>query len=130
MRSVIKIASLSLLAIALAALPMQVLAQSTNKPPVEKKEPSAKRSRSIPFEGNLKTVDKAAKTITVDKRTFAITSETKIFRGDKPATLDSGVVGEFTTGSYRKGEDGKLTARSVYFGGKTSGKSADKKTEK
>ncbi|HSU53280.1 MAG TPA: hypothetical protein VLT36_04400 [Candidatus Dormibacteraeota bacterium] len=120
----------SVAAVLVASVPAR--AQSTNKAPAEKKssataEPSTKKSRSIPFEGNVTGVDKSAKTLKVDKRTFQITSETKIYKGDKAALLESGTEGEYVTGSYKKTEDGKLIANSVYFGGKSKGKSAEKK---
>ena len=121
--------------VALATSP-QLLAQSTNKAPAEKKssaeksESASKNSNSIPFKGNIVTMDKNARTITVGKRTFQVTSETKIFKSDKPATFADGVVGDYVTGSYKKSDDGKLIANSVYFGGKGGGKgTADKKKE-
>jgi hypothetical protein len=138
MNSFLKTGVLGLLAGALASLPLQSSAQTTNKaatdkkPATEKKseksETGGKSSRSIPFEGDVTKIDKVAKTIQVDKRTFEITSSTKIYKDDKPATLEQGVEGGYITGSYRKGEDGKLVARSIYFGGKGKGKSksADK----
>jgi hypothetical protein len=68
--------------------------------------------------------------LTIGKRVFFVTSETKIFKSDKPATFADGVVGEYVTGSYKKSDDGKLIAHSVYFGGKASGKAhAEKKKE-
>jgi hypothetical protein len=132
----------ALLATAIAGLPARALAQSTNKSPApaktadkkaapEKKEANSKNHPSIPFHGTLKEVDKSAKTITVDKRTFHVTSETKkIYRGEKPATLEDGVVGEYVTGSYWKTDDGKLVANSIYFGGKNKDKKAETGTEK
>jgi hypothetical protein len=121
--------------VALATSP-QLLAQSTNKAPAEKKssaeksESASKNSNSIPFKGNIVTMDKNARTITVGKRTFQVTSETKIFKSDKPATFTDGAVGDYVTGSYKKSEDGKLIAHSVYFGGKGGSKgTAEKKKE-
>jgi hypothetical protein len=119
------------LAIVLATSP-QLLAQSTNKAPAEKKaatekkEPAEKKQSSIPFHGNIVTLDKNAKTITIGKRIFQITSETKIFKSDKPATFTDGVVGDYVTGSYHKTDEGRLIAHSVYFGGK-GGKGTTKK---
>jgi len=122
-------------AIALTTSP-QLLAQSTNKAPAEKKssveksESASKNSNSIPFKGNIATIDKNARTITVGKRTFQVTSETKIFKSDKPAMFTDGAVGDYVTGSYKKSDDGKLVAHSVYFGGKSGSKgTAEKKKE-
>jgi hypothetical protein len=136
MKSLIKSFAIAVFAVALATSP-QLLAQTTNKAPAEKKsstekkEPAEKKSTSIPFRGNIVTMDKGARTITVNKRVFQVTSETKIFKADKPATFADGVVGDYVTGSYKKAEDGKLIANSVYFGGKGGGKAhtAEKKKE-
>ncbi len=145
MKSILKLSVMGLLAVAMACGSASALAQ-TNLPsatekqtPPEKKAAPVKKSqagkkstgekkqRSIPFNGELTGLDQAAKTITVGKRTFEITSETRIYKGTKtPATLADGVVGEVVRGSYRKAEDGKLIAASVYFGPKTEGKAEDK----
>ncbi|HVV73821.1 MAG TPA: hypothetical protein VHI52_20320, partial [Verrucomicrobiae bacterium] len=91
-----------LLAATLFALPSPVWSQSTNQPPAEKKAASettskhakhAKTPGAGPFHGKLASLDKVAKTITVGKRTFQITSQTKIKKDGKPATIDDGVVG-------------------------------------
>ena len=124
--------ALTLLAAALAASPLPLSAQTTNKAPAKKaapeqKEPAEKKSRAIPFSGNIAAIDKNAKTITVGKRTLQITSETKLQKADKPATVADGAVGEYVTGSYNKADDGKLLAHSVYFGGKTKAKTDTKK---
>jgi hypothetical protein len=130
----------SSVALAVIGTPMHVRAQSTNKatpPPKtadkksagEKSEAPAKK-QSIPFQGHLLEINDTAKTIKVDKRTFEITHETKIHRGEKEAVLKDGIKGEYVTGSYTKGEDGKLIAKSVYFGGKTKDKGASKDSSK
>ena len=132
MKSLSKSLAICAFAVAIATSP-NLLAQTTNKAPAEKKsstekkESTAKNQNSIPFKGNIVTLDKNARTLTVGKRTFQVTSETKIFKSDKPATFADGVVGDYVTGSYKKSEDGKLIAHSVYFGGKTH--TADKKKE-
>src|SRR5882724_4899528 len=136
MKSLFKSLAITAFAFALASAP-QLLAQTTNKAPAEKKssaekkEPAEKKQAPIPFRGNIVTLDKNKKTITVNKRIFQITSETKIFKSDKPAAFADGVVGDYVTGSYKKAEDGKLIANSVYFGGKSGGKAhtAEKKKE-
>jgi Domain of unknown function (DUF5666) len=134
MKSLLKLLASTGFAVALATSP-QLLAQSTNKAPAEKKsstekkEPAEKKQAPIPFRGNIVTLNKGAKTITVNKRTFQITSETKIFKSDKPATFADGVVGDYVTGSYTKTDDGKLIARSVYFGGKGKASTTEKKKE-
>src|SRR5580765_5004738 len=110
---VLKTTSLALLAAALTATPLPISAQTTNKPPAakaEKKDPATKKSRAVPFYGNIGAIDKAAKTITVGKRILQITSETKIQKADKPATLADGAIGDYVTGSYNKTDAGKLIA--------------------
>lgn len=131
------IARLTLLAFtcaALASAPIQSQAQITNKVPAEKKaasqaaEPakSEKSAKGGPFHGKLAAVDKAAKTIVVGKRTFQITSETRIKKAGKPATLDEGVVGETVSGYVKPGTDGKLVATTVNFGPKATTQKSEK----
>ena len=110
-----------LLAAALLALPVWAGAKDTNAPAIEKKaakEAKPQKNSRLPFHGKLKAVDKAAKTISVGEMTLQITSETIITKGDKPATLDDGVVGEDASGSYLKGDDGKLNVGKLRFGPK------------
>jgi hypothetical protein len=135
MKSLIKLSAIAVFSAAIATSP-QLLAQSTNKAPVEKKsssekkEPAEKKQSPIPFHGNIVTLDKNARTLTIGKRVLLVNSETKIFKADKPATFADGAVGDYVTGSYKKSDDGKLIAHSVYFGGKSAGKShAEKKKE-
>jgi hypothetical protein len=82
----------------------------------------AKKPKGIPFTGKLLSVDQVNKTITLDQktqRTFEITSDTKLTKDGKPATLEDAVVGEDIGGSYYTNNvDGKLIARSVRFGAK------------
>jgi hypothetical protein len=130
-KSLLKIALLSLLAVSIAGNPAAISAQTTNKPPTEKKEGTEKKARPIPFHGTLSAIDKGAKTISVGERVFQVTSETKIYKGEKaPATLDQGVVGAPVTGTYKKGETGKLMAYTIHFSSKTEEKTAEKSAEK
>src|SRR6266436_6262364 len=132
-KSFLKISVLGLLATAIAGLPLQAVAQSTNKSSAagaEKKEPVEKKAQSAgPFRGKLAALDKSGKTITVGKRTFHITSETKIMKAGKPATLEDGVVGEEVSGGFKTGTEGKLVATKVTFGPKAEAKGAEKKKE-
>jgi hypothetical protein len=134
MNSMLKLAVLSLLALAIAGMPAQLTAQtnakpaSAKQPAAEKKEPAKAEKKPMPgpFHGKLAAMDKAARTITVGKRTFFITAETKIRKGGNPATLDDGVVGEQASGYVKPSEDGKLIATTVNFGPKPGSKSAEK----
>jgi hypothetical protein len=117
-----KITLAGILAAVVLGVPVRMSAQDQSKPaaPPAATTPQPK-AKSPPFRGKLAVVDKTAKTITLDdksKRTFQITSETKLMKNGKPATLDDGVVGEPVTGTYQKEDDGKLVAKVVYFGGK------------
>jgi len=127
----LKISLLSLLAFSIAGNSPALLAQTTNKAPAEQKEGGEKKARPIPFHGTLTAVDKGVKTISVGERVFQVTSETKIFKGEKtPATLDQGVIGAPVTGTYKKGEAGKLMAYTIHFSAKTEEKSAEKQKDK
>jgi len=126
----------ALLILGVAGSSTNVQAQSTNKAPAEKKETDKKgasgekKAVAGPFHGNLAAMDKAAKTITVGKRTFQITSETKIHKAGKPATFEEGVVGEEVSGYVKPTDDGKWIATTVNFGPKTETKGSEKSSEK
>jgi len=123
----------AVLAISIIATPLPSIAQTNKvkaaKPTTEKNE--AKKPSAGPFHGKLAALDKAAKTISVGKRTFHITSETRINKSGKPATLDDGVIGEDVSGYVKPTEDGKLVATKVNFGPKvdTTEKDGEKKKQ-
>ncbi len=137
---ILRTGALGLVAVALTLSPAALLAQTNEKPAAAKtpatgkKEPSGKKQTAGPFRGKLAAVDKTAKTITMGKRTFQITAETKIFKAGKPATLEDAVLGEEVSGGFKTTEDGKLLATKVNFGPKvdaaSSGTKKEKKTEK
>jgi len=103
-------------------------AQSTNKPGAAKKEKSTQKS-AHPFHGKLAAVDQAAKTITIGKSVYQITSETKISKAGKPAILADGVLGEEASGYAKPLEGGKMYAATLNFGPKPEGKTASKKAQ-
>lgn len=126
-KQILRTGALTLMAGALAGLPLQLRAQtSTNKPAVTKPASKAAPGQSLPLVGNIAAVNKVAKTITVGKRVFQVTSETRILKADKktPAVFDDAVVGEHITGSYSKADDEKLTAKSLYLGTASESKPA------
>ncbi len=139
MNRILRLALLAVLAGAIAALPSPLAAQSTNKPAskktAEQKEQSKQGKKAHPFHGKLAELDKMAKTITVGKSVYQITSETKLAKAGKPATLADAVVGEEVSGYVKPNEEGKLVATKVTFGPKADAKSqksdssAKKKTE-
>ena len=108
-----KLSLIALLAAAVAGLPVHA------GPATPSGSDPAPKARAIPFHGKIGAVDKSAKTITLDERTkrvFQISSETKYTKDGKPATFEDAVVGDYITGQYLKGDDGKLTAKSIKFG--------------
>jgi cellobiose-specific phosphotransferase system component IIB len=123
-KTILKLSALSLLVLATAGMPSQLLAQNTNKAKAEKKETNSKKPATTPFHGKLKAVDKTAKTISVGEHDLVIqvTSETKLSKNEKPAVLDDGVIGEDVSGAYKKTDDGKLHATMVTFGAKAGSK--------
>ena len=119
-KNILKIAVLSLLAAAIAVAPTQTQAEEKKEKPAVKKPEAPKGDRG-PFYGKVAAVDKQARTITVGKRTFQITSDTKIKKEGKPATLEDAVVGELVGGYFIKGDDDKLVVKTVNFGPKPKG---------
>jgi hypothetical protein len=109
---------LGLIAVAVAVLPTQLRAQHEN-PIGEKKEAKPSKPAVTPFHGKLKAVDKTARTVSVGELTIQVTSETRLLKDGKPATLEDGVIDETVAGAYRKTEEGKLNATMIRFGAKT-----------
>ncbi len=128
-----RIGAATLLVAAIAGAPAQLFAQAAAKPAAEKKpattkkESAAKKKAGHPFHGNLAAVDKVAKTIKLGESVYQITSETKITKAGKPATLEDGVVGEPVSGYAKPGEGGKMVATTVRFGPKSEEAGGQKK---
>jgi hypothetical protein len=115
----VKITLAGLFAAAFIYLPAQLRAQESTNTPAATAPAKPKPAReSLPFTGKLVSVDTNAMTFTVAKRTFAVTSETRINKAGKPATLSEGGVGETVSGAYKKAADGTLHASTVNFGPK------------
>jgi len=111
----------------------QVASQSSKadaKTAHETKATADKKPNAGPFHAKLNAVDKAGKTITVGKRVFRITSETKFNKAGKPATLDDAVIGESVSGYVKPNDEGKLVATKVNFGPKTENGSVQDGTKK
>ncbi len=136
MKSILKVGLFCLITAALIITPATLNAQETNKHAEKKivKEKAGPRSGFTPFHGKIKAVDKTAKTITIGETTIQITSETKLNKAGKPATLDDATVGEMVAGAYKKSEDGKLNATTVRIGSKPAatheGEAVKEKTKK
>ena len=120
-KNILKIAVFSLLVAAIAGAPTQMQAQEGKEKTATEKKDAPKSDRGIPFHGKVAALDKTAKTLTVGDRVFQVTSETKIKKAGKAATLDDAAVGEEVGGTYTKGDDGKLTAKSLRIGPKPEG---------
>ena len=132
-RSIPRLAALSLLAFLCACPSSSLRAQNTNSAKAAKTEAkphTGKKPSAGPFNGKLVSVDKAAKTIMVGKRTFYITAETRLNKDGKPATLSDAIVGEVASGYVKPAEDGRLIATTVNFGPKpkTAEKGSPKET--
>jgi hypothetical protein len=122
-KQIIKTALLSLLASALVALPAVGRAQDqttdTNAP-----APAMTPAKKTPFHGKAAAVDTAAMTLTVGTLVINVTSDTKISKNGKPAILSDILVGDLVSGSYKKGDDGKLNASTIRDGIKKKKKPA------
>lgn len=111
---------LGLLTVAVVGAPAMVRAQNTTNAPAKTIH------RFLPFHGRIKAIDKTNKTVSVGNEVFQVTSETKITKENKPATLEDGTVGEEIAGTYRKEADGKLNALSLRIGPKPAAPSNTK----
>ena len=76
------------------------------------------KARPLPFRGKIASVDKQAKSLKVGERTFHVTTESKLMKAGKAATLDDATVGEEVGGSYRESADKKLEIVSLRIGAK------------
>ena len=128
-----QIALFALVAAALIAAPVVSRAEdkpAKSAPAADAAAPAAKK-HSLPFNGKVTSVDATAMTVTVGSQTLNVTSETKIVKDGKPATLADITVGESARGSYKKDDAGKLNAASISIGEKApKGESKKKKAEK
>ena len=115
-----QIALFALVAAALIAAPAVVRAEDKPAKPetAESGTPKAKKHGALPFHGSVTAVDTTANTVTLASQTYNITSETKIMKEGKPATLADITVGEKITGQYKKDDAGKLDAKIIHIGGK------------
>jgi hypothetical protein len=118
-KNISQITVLGLLAAALVALPAVSRAEGTNPPAAsDQTAPAKPKKHNPPFNGKVGAVDANAKTLTVGTLTLQVTSDTKITKDGKPATLADAVVGETVSGAYHKTADGTLNATSIHFGAK------------
>jgi hypothetical protein len=108
----------TLFAAAIAGVPTLSRAQDTNAaaPSNQTNAPVQKKHSLSVANGKVSALDATAMTLTVGKRTFEINSDTKINKDGKPAVLGDISVGDKVGISYKKSDDGKLTAMTVNDG--------------
>ena len=116
----------SLICLAALALSFPVSGQAADKDataePPGKNDSTVKEKRSdrVPFRGKLAAVDKKNMTISIEgkekQRVIQITSQTRIMKAGKPATLDDATVGEQVAGQLTRTPDGKEEANSLRIG--------------
>jgi hypothetical protein len=105
-RTLIHTALFTLLIGAFVIAPARVQAQnnSTNAP-----ASTAPKKHEPRFLGYVTAVDLTAKTVAVSYKTYDVTSQTRIYLHDKPATLEDFKVGERVMGSYINAAGDKKT---------------------
>jgi len=115
-----QIALYALVAVAMVAAPGVVRAQGTATTAANTNAPAKpKKARtSLTANGKVKNVDTNAMTLTVGKRTYAISSETRITKSGNPATLGDIVVDDKVGIAYKKDGD-KFDALTINDGKKT-----------
>jgi len=82
------------------------------------------KANPLPYRGKVGSVDIAAKTFAVGKRTIKVTNQTKITKQGADATMVDIVAGEKVSGSYWKKDDGSLEAKNVKVGAKAEAASS------
>jgi len=117
-KHILRLAITTLFAAAIAGIPALSSAQDANTtaPSNQTNAPVQKRHGLSVANGKISAVDTNAMTLTVGKRTFDVTSETKINKDGKPSVLGDVTVGDKVGISYKKSDDGKLTAITINDG--------------
>ena len=132
-KSTVKFSLLSLTAFSLAALPLCAAEKMDNGDVKVKTNAIPRTSKAErlgvvgPFHGTLTAKTDAS--ITLKERVFEVTSQTKITKNGKPATLADAEIGQDVGGQFRK-EGGKLIAQSIRFGEKPAEKDKEKAKDK
>ncbi len=110
LKKIYKVVLIAIVAIATFSISMPVYAD--DKAVEKAAEAPKKKAKGMPFNGKISAIDKPSKTVTLEgkekSRTFQITSETKITKDKKPATLEDVIIGERVGGYARESTDGKL----------------------
>jgi hypothetical protein len=101
----------AVLGMAMVGTTCSTWAQESDAPAANEK---AAKKGTGPFNGKVAAVDTSASTVTIGKRTFKVTSETKVTNG----SLASAKVGDKAGGAFRTEADGSLVATTIWFGSK------------
>jgi hypothetical protein len=109
-KTLIHIASFTLLVGAVALTPVHSQAQASTNAPTAPRS-SDKGGEVARFHGSVTAIDQTAKTITVGRATYVVTSKSKVFKNNKPATLEDGAVGDFASGAYKLVDEKRLVLR-------------------
>lgn len=107
-----------LIAATLIASPISLQAADKPAKPAASEAPIPPPPQIVrqPFRGKVESVDTAKMTLTVGSQVVHVTSETKISKAGKPATLSEIVVGDMVGGSAKKDEAGNLNAAIIRVG--------------
>jgi hypothetical protein len=118
-KTILKIAVCALFAAPVLSRGQDAATNMVATPPTEIAAPAAKTpakpkkaNTTLVATGKIVNVDTNAMTLTVGKRTFELTSETRITKGEKPAVLGDLVVDEKVGVAYKKAGD-KLDAITI-----------------
>jgi hypothetical protein len=108
-----KLACLAVFAAALTALP--AVSQTTATPGTNAPATTAPAHarRGLPAHGKITALDTNAMTFAIGNQTFAVSSQTRINKQNKPAVLSDLTVGDNVHVFYHKDDAGKATAASV-----------------
>jgi hypothetical protein len=126
-KSTVKFSLLGLTALVLAVNSLNAAEQTDKKPEAKTPSKAERTGVAVPFHGAVKSKTDASFTIEYRTKdlTIEVTSETKITKEGKPATLAEAVVGEEVSGQYRILEDKKV-ARFLRVGAKPATPAVDK----
>ncbi|MDQ6765811.1 MAG: hypothetical protein M3Z22_06910 [Verrucomicrobiota bacterium] len=92
--------------------------------------------RAIPFHGTVASVDQVAKSFTIagkeTSRVVMVTEKTTVTKSGASATMNDIAANDAVRGSYWKGADGKLEAKTVKIGAMSDAEkaAAGKKSKK
>lgn len=103
-KTLTKILAVAMITACGSALPL-LAQEQPGTAPATTNAPAATHAKHAPFRGTVASVDKTAKTITLEgkkSQVLHVTDQTKITKDDKPATLDDVTAGAKVTGAKQK----------------------------